>query len=197
LWRQRIGQLPRQFADLCCVKHRAVLPKDRRHSLPERRGWRISPAGDNEETYVRLVLLFLLITVVFASDIYSWRDANGVRHFGEKPPENAIDLKKHAIDNHLAPALNDDQSDHIKNSQNLLRAYDEERAERSAQKAQKKMEQKQREQRCAQVKKELDFYQNSSRRVVRDDKGNERELSPAEDRDYHEKLREAAKALCQ
>lgn len=146
---------------------------------------------------MRLMVFLLCLPVAFAGEIYSWRDANGVRHFGEKPPENALELKKHQIDNAPTTSVIESERDHIKNSQNLLRAYDEERAERNAQKTQKKIEQQQREQRCAQVKKELDFYQNTSRRIVRDDKGNERELSPSEDRVYGEKLREAVKALCQ
>jgi hypothetical protein len=42
-------------------------------------------------------LIFLMGIVVWVpasnADVYSWTDENGVRHFGNQPPENAADAK--------------------------------------------------------------------------------------------------------
>ncbi|MDH3800441.1 MAG: DUF4124 domain-containing protein, partial [Desulfobacterales bacterium] len=45
-----------------------------------------------------LISLFLLIGILLwvpasNADIYSWTDENGVKHFGNQPPENAANLK--------------------------------------------------------------------------------------------------------
>ncbi len=140
-------------------------------------------------------VLCCAFALAHAADVYSWRDANGVRHFGEKPPENAVDIKKHAIDN-APPAEPQPPRDHVNDSQRLLRAFDEERAERNQQKAQQKAEQQKRDQQCAQIKKEWENFQISSRRIVKDKNGQIRELNDAEDKEYERKLREAL-AHCQ
>jgi len=45
-----------------------------------------------------LIALFLLMGILLwvpasNADIYSWTDENGVKHFGNQPPENAANLK--------------------------------------------------------------------------------------------------------
>ena len=47
------------------------------------------------KTIVSLLLLIGIFLWVPASnaDIYSWVDENGVKHFGNQPPENATDVK--------------------------------------------------------------------------------------------------------
>lgn len=42
------------------------------------------------------VLLFLLISIPVSADIYSWTDANGVKHYSNQPPANgtAVQTKK-------------------------------------------------------------------------------------------------------
>ena len=45
-----------------------------------------------------LIPLFVLIGILLwvpasNADIYSWTDENGVKHFGNQPPENAADVK--------------------------------------------------------------------------------------------------------
>jgi len=140
-----------------------------------------------------LVLSSLMLSVQ-AAEIYSWRDADGVMHFGEKPPENAKELKQRTIPD--TPPADNDERDHVDDSQRLLRAFDEERAERNQQKAQQKVEQQKRAQQCSAAKKELERFETSTRRLVTDAKGQQRELNPTEDREYGRQLREAAAALC-
>jgi chromosome segregation ATPase len=44
---------------------------------------------------IRIILLLGILVMVPASnaDVYSWTDENGVKHFGNQPPENATDVK--------------------------------------------------------------------------------------------------------
>lgn len=42
------------------------------------------------------VLLFLLLSMPVSADIYSWTDANGVKHYANQPPENGKAVQTNA-----------------------------------------------------------------------------------------------------
>lgn len=145
--------------------------------------------------------LFLLLYLVSAqaAEIYSWRDQDGVMHFGEKPPENAQELKKKVIAD-APPNSNPVERNHIIDSQRLLRAFDEERAEHKQQKAKEKAqlqaEEKKREEPCRRAKKELDRIENGSPYVVVDEQGQEHDLNADEDQEFRRRLRETIAQHC-
>ena len=68
-----------------------------------------------KRTWFLLVLLAAALPVVAATDMYSWTDANGVKHFSDSPPPSSVKAKKlkvsGGVTSSAAPADADAQKD--------------------------------------------------------------------------------------
>lgn len=129
-----------------------------------------------------------------AAEVYSWRDADGVMHFGEKAPENVRDVTKKIIPDALP--VNTNERDAVGDTKRLLRSFDEERADRQQQKNQQQAEQAKREQLCAQAQEKLQRYEITSGHFITEKDGSQRPLSAQEDQRYGEQLRELVALWC-
>jgi hypothetical protein len=85
-----------------------------------------------------LISLFLLIGILLwvpasNADIYSWTDENGVKHFGNQPPENAANLKM-VFKEEPHDAAADQQRTETQNKQltDLIRDLEEEEQRQAA-----------------------------------------------------------------
>jgi len=93
------------------------------------------------------ILLFLIGILLWVpaanADIYSWTDEKGVKHFGNQPPENAVDVKVVFKEKpHDATA---DQQRHDKQNKeltDLIRELDEEEQQQAAENRRKAEEAK-------------------------------------------------------
>jgi chromosome segregation ATPase len=85
-----------------------------------------------------LISLFLLIGILLwvpasNADIYSWTDENGVKHFGNQPPENAANVKM-VFKEEPHDAAADQQRTETQNKQltDLIRDLEEEEQRQAA-----------------------------------------------------------------
>jgi len=85
-----------------------------------------------------LIALFLLMGILLwvpasNADIYSWTDENGVKHFGNQPPENAANLKM-VFKEEPHDAAADQQRTETQNKQltDLIRDLEEEEQQQAA-----------------------------------------------------------------
>ena len=85
-----------------------------------------------------LISLFLLIGILLwvpasNADIYSWTDENGVKHFGNQPPENATNVKM-VFKEEPHDAAADQQRTETQNKQltDLIRDLEEEEQRQAA-----------------------------------------------------------------
>lgn len=61
-------------------------------------------------TFIRIFLLALLATAsAHATQMYSWTDANGTRHFSDRPPPETVAAKKIDLPKRDAPAVAEPQ----------------------------------------------------------------------------------------
>ena len=93
-----------------------------------------------------LISLFLLIGILLwvpasNADIYSWTDENGVKHFGNQPPENAANVKM-VFKEEPHDAAADQQRTETQNKQltDLIRDLEEEEQRQAAEERKKAAE---------------------------------------------------------
>lgn len=131
----------------------------------------------------RMMFLLLLgwASLASASGVYKWVDEQGRVHYGEKPPARvqAQEVQIKAAPPEESP-IEDAEAARSDNAQRLLRAFDEERAQKKEQQQKSREEQATRERQCALARDRLRRYQSAGSLYDLDKQGNRRILSDSE-----------------
>lgn len=126
---------------------------------------------------VLLMILSLLPAVVLGGGIYRWVGADGKVHYGDQPgAPGATRVAPEAA----PPASEDpDQAQHELRRKRLLRAFDEEHAEKRAKEERARREAQLRKRNCAIARDRLNGYESASYLYSMDAQGNRVVLSDA------------------
>jgi hypothetical protein len=128
-------------------------------------------------------VLFLLLgwsSLASGAGVYKWVDEQGRVHYGERPPERiqAQEMQIKEAPPDVSPI--EDEAGRRDKEQRLLRAFDEERAQKKELQQKSREEQEKRQRNCALARDRLRRYQNASSLYNLDKQGERRTLSDAE-----------------
>lgn len=151
--------------------------------------------GSDGVMRIFVALLLLLTSGLLWSAVYRWTDADGKIHFGDRPTENAEQMKfKEPPPSSKAATTTAAERKQLQ--QQLLNLYREEREEKKKQRTEKKAERKKREKGCAKSKREWVKYRDSKAIYGTTDSG-EREYYSEEKRErYIKYLKAQVTKLC-
>lgn len=129
----------------------------------------------------RLALLLLGWTsLASAAGIYKWTDEQGRVHYSEHLPTHVPAQEMQLKDVPLVTAPAEDEAGRRDMEQRLLRAFDEERAQKKAQEQARREEQLTRARRCTQARERVQQYETAGSLYDMDKQGNRRTLNDAE-----------------
>jgi len=126
-----------------------------------------------------VVLTIFTPAVWAAGGVYKWVDEQGRVHYGERPPASS-QSQEMQLKQQPTQGLSVDEPSREEQQQRLLRAFEEERAQKEEAKQKSKAEAAERERNCGRARDRLTRYQRSGFIYDIDQQGNRRILNDAE-----------------
>lgn len=143
--------------------------------------------------FAALLLLGWVVSAT-AGGVYKWVDENGRVHYGEHPP-TASQAQELQLKQDTSQGIGMEQ-ERQQQQERLLRAFDEERAQKETEQQKAKEEKAKRKRYCAQARDNLRTYRDASRLYDLDSQGNRRILSDAEQAATIKKAEEDVRRWC-